>query len=212
MKIKKNIILTISLFVLIPLLYQNCGGFEAISQNNLTDISGGFGNEEEFDVISGEKTVSMLSSNRILDSMTLCLGLEKPSSKSISEYRNYELSFSEEGLINKITAPMMMNTAKLAASLCTDLVTKERSMPSENRIIFNNIDFNRSTDLVTEDALLESVNHLARNCWGRDAEEGELLDVVGSAVELFSGDSNETRKQAMFVCTAILSSLSGIEN
>ncbi len=214
----------IGLFMTMVFVGHGCSDLLGRSSNKDTAASGPASDEnQDFDVIPGERTVSTVYAKQILDNMTSCSGIGTPSVSTVQEWTQRLGTISEYGYATSISGPMMMGIVAIAGEICNDLVSLETPKPDVQRIIFDGIDFTRGPSSVSSGAIRLVVNRLARSCWQRDnvtslGPQGEPseTDVIDTAyrdiVQAGTGDTPaQTRAGMLAVCTGMLSSLSAVE-
>lgn len=173
------------------------------------------GGNEEIEAIPGQKTVAVVSANRALMNMINCLGTESPTEGAKAAQAVWEEkkgSFSVEGKANTVTSPMLMAQASVAAEVCVDAIRLESAMNAGERRLFPNINFNQGPSATSEQDLIDTVRRISRSCWGRNETTEERNMIVSSARSQFTGNNSEqTQRQMLFVCGAMMSSISGVE-
>ena len=154
------------------------------------------------------KTTRIATSEEILPSLVSIAGIEKPSDQTATRMNTkYRLLFSETGETEGINAPMWMNVVNLSGDVCSDLMTKEKSLTSDQRRIFIDWNFNAGPSSLPAKAIPDAVRRLARSAWAR-SETTEELKMISEALKAFTGtDKAETQASAVFLCTAIMASL-----
>lgn len=170
------------------------------------------GGNGEIRAIPNTKTAGISSGNRVLRNMVSCLGTRTPSTRATNAYNDKVGNFAAEGWANTVTAPMMMAYAAVSAEVCLDLVTAEKALAANDRRIFGLINFGAGPSALSEAGIADTVRRLARSCWGRNETQEELTLIRDSVRSNFtSNNTADTDKSMFFVCSAMLSSLSGIE-
>jgi hypothetical protein len=163
----------------------------------------------DYDVIPGAKTASVVGSTQILKQLTSCVGLVKPSDNTTRVYNDKKGSVSTYGGPTSITAPMMMSIVSISGEVCSDLIDQE--IASGGRI-FVGIDLT-SSQLPSNASLSTTINNLALSCWRGNEEPEEkavLLEMINSSVG--ASEAGASRKAALMICTAMLSSLNTLLN
>lgn len=215
MKAKKVSILVASALGLVGLLVtvgNGCSkrnGFET-NMSSTAASSGGStstGTTTDPDFIPGAKTVSVVYAKQALDQLTSCSGVIAPSDDTLRMYDSKKSSISAYGDANSVTAPMMMAITNISGEICDDLIDQEIKGPSR---IF--VGWNLSADAKPSLNLAgDSISRLAISCWQKNesaVERQAVLDLIASV----PAGTGAARKQALLLCTAMLSSLNSLLN
>lgn len=189
--------------------------------------SGGSGSatndNQDFEIIPGERTVSTVYAKQVLDNMTSCSGIGTPSVATIQEWTQRLGTISEYGYATSVSGPMMMGIVAIAGEICNDLISLETPKADSARIIFDGVDFTRGPSSVSNGTLRLVITRLARSCWQREDDsnpgpEGQtsetdlIINGFNDIVAEGSGDTPaQTRNSMLAVCTGMLSSLSAVE-
>lgn len=187
---------------------QGCGQFQSQVQNGVGTLLLNSTPPETVKVIPNTKTLSMSYARQIVDSMVSCTGLRQATDGINNAYEERKGSLSEYGYALEVSAPMLMAAVTVAGEVCNELI--EREMPSNQRRIFNRIDFSRSPSSLSDDAIGETVRRLARSCWARNETADELNIILSEMKGAFANES-QSKEAMLMICTSVLSSLSGLE-
>jgi hypothetical protein len=163
----------------------------------------------DIEVIPGAKTASVVGASEVLKQLTNCVGLETYSDATKKVYDDKKGSISTYGAANSITPPMMMAITSIAGEVCADLIDKE---VAQGPRIFTGINLSAST-LPSDSQLGNAISNLALSCWrGNESadEKAQLLAMVNQSVA--SNEANASKKAALMICTAMLSSLDALLN
>ncbi|MCB0384870.1 MAG: hypothetical protein KDD43_05710 [Bdellovibrionales bacterium] len=202
---------------------HGCSDFSSKSSSN--GSSGGLlgGDNQDFEIIPGERTVSTVYAKQVLDNMTSCSGIGTPSVATIQEWSDRLGTLSEYGYATTVSGPMMMGIVAIAGEICNDLLTVETPKPDMERIIFDGVDFTRGPSSVSPATVRLVVTRLARSCWQREDDSlpgpnGELseTDIVVNAYNDIASAGGadspaQTRNAMLGLCTGMMASLSAIE-
>lgn len=223
MGIQKKVIaigtLICSTFVVLTTVGNGCssqlGGFETNDQtstsmgDNGSFTGGGSQPSIENDFIPGAKTASLVYANQIMDHLSLCAGVAKPSDSTIRVFEEKRGAISTTGSVETMNPAMMMAVISVAGEICQDLVNQEATSGLR---IFDG--FNLSGTALPADGLIRSaVSRMAISCWGRQEnaqESQQILDMVYNSVS--SGEAQAPRKASLMICTSMLSSLDALLN
>lgn len=167
------------------------------------------GGPAEAPFVSGVKTVSLVYANQVLDHFMSCLGLAKASDLTLQTYENKKGAISTYGAYNTITPPMMMAITSIVGEVCNDLIAQEVSAGTR---LFQSFNF-AANALPSDAALKDAVTRMALSCWQRqdeNTERQEILDMVYKNIG--ATEAQGSRKAALMICTAMLSSLDALLN
>lgn len=215
MKAKKISILVATALGLIGLLVTVGNGCSKRGefQTNMSSTSASSGNNgssstpTDPDYIPGAKTVSVVYAKQALDQLTSCAGVIAPSDDTIRMYDAKKSSISAYGDANSVTAPMMMAVANISGEICDDLIDQE--VTGTPRIFQG---WNLGSTSKPSDVLVgDSISRLALSCWQKNVNETERTAILSLVSSVPSG-TGAARKQALLLCTAMLSSLNSLLN
>lgn len=214
MKAKKISILVATALGLIGLLVtvgNGCskrGEFQTnMSSTASTGSNGSSGTTTDPDYIPGAKTVSVVYAKQALDQLTSCVGLVSPSDDTVRMYDAKKSSISAYGDANSVTAPMMMAIANISGEICDDLIDQEITGPSRIFVGWNLT----SNSKPAANLVADSISRLAISCWQKNETASESQAVLNLISSVPAG-TNGARKQALLLCTAMLSSLNSLLN
>lgn len=190
------------------MLYQGCG-LEPASNVSSTAICNANSSsapiDKNYDVIPGQQTVSIVYGRQMLDSMVTCLGLGQPSATAEAEWTSRNQTLSEYGNATDVSGAMMMAITAVAGEVCNDLVNKETTQVPADRGFFGSSNLASNVSLSASE-IESAADMLAYSCWQRGAtaeEKGYFINSIGAM-------NTNARLGALSICTAVLSSLSGI--
>jgi hypothetical protein len=214
MKAKKVGILVTTALGLIGLLItvgNGCskrGEFEStLSSTASTGNNDSSSTTTDPDYIPGAKTVSVVYAKQALDQLTSCAGVISPSDDTTRMYDAKKSSISAYGDANSVTAPMMMAIANISGEICDDLIDQEIAGPSRIFVGWNLT----STSKPAANLVADSISRLAISCWQKNESAAESQAVLNLISSVPTG-ANGARKQALLLCTAMLSSLNSLLN
>ena len=151
-------------------------------------------------------TVAFANSQNVLQAMVTKAGITTPSTATKNAFTNQASKLPETGNVAQITAPMMMAVATMGSEVCNDLINQEMATGATRRI-FNSLDFTRGPASVTDTAKADAVRRLARNFWSRNETAQELTLIKSSLNTTFtSATAADTKKEALYLCTAMIAS------
>jgi hypothetical protein len=177
------------------------------SSSNSNNSSGaGDGTEP---IKPGVKMVSVVYAKQMLDQVTSCVGLKKPSDSTIRVYQQKSGAISLYGDAASVTAPMMMAATSIVAEVCNDLIQQEKAAVSPHIFVNWNLRASAaSTSLPANRDINDAVSRIALSCWQKAPSNQEMIEIVDLAVT-----ENPTRESsALMLCTAMLSSLKTLLN
>lgn len=208
MKNKKRFHFSFQLFALLGfsvLSFQNCAPGTLNSKSSTVSSSfADCGNSvcEVPDAI----TVAVSDSQNVLTGMLNKAGVTTPSAKTTTAFANQSSKLPETGKVQGITAPMWMAVATMGSEVCNDLLTQETAAGAARRI-FTSVDFTRGPASVVDSTQNDVIRRLARSFWARNETPQELVLIKSALSDSFSGTTaGDTRKEMLFLCTAMISS------
>lgn len=207
MNINKRVVLGIlgSGFALV-FIGHGCSDMQGAKGGKSASIgSCGTDGSEKIEIIAGSETTSIVYGRQVLDNMVACTGVGEPSATTLAEWENRSASLSEYGFANQVSAPMMMGIAAVAGEVCNDLVLKEsRTVNSDDRFFFKNVDLDGNS--MSRADLEDAVDLIGISCWQRNPSSDEIAEIVDSVDDM----QVDNELAAISACTAMLSSLSGV--
>lgn len=166
--------------------------------------------ETPSDFIPGAKTASVVYARQALDQLTACAGVVAPSDATMRMYTSKSTSISAYGDAISVTAPMMMAIANISGEICNDLINQEIAAGANARI-FVGWDLNSNTTPAANNTA-NAISRLALSCWQTQDSAEERAAILDLLASVQSGDAGASRKQAVMLCTAVLSSLKSLLN
>ena len=148
-------------------------------------------------------------SEKLLPSLVSVVGVGRPSSRTLTAYRNERARVSETGDAESVNAPMWLAVTNVAGEVCWDLIAQEKPIPAAQRRIFSLIDFTKGPKEIADAATSDVVRRLARSAWARN-ETDEERTLIASAVKASFGSSAaaaETDRAMLFTCTSVLAAM-----
>ncbi len=191
--------------VLLP--FQNCGVQQQL------DLK-----VEDMELSSQSTTqpqaeVAPLDAKQLLESMMSQVGvtpdeINKGEVNGEINYRRNLLIPSNE--LSMVSSPTIIATTSLAAVVCKQAVTKEKS---GKVTMFKFLDFTKGPGAHSKDLLMNNFIHMADQFWLRRPGKAEV-DAFNDALDSYYktldqnalGRASETDKLALFMCTAMLAS------
>jgi hypothetical protein len=186
--------------------------------NNQFDNDGQGGtNPQSADIIAGAKTASVVYAKQALDQLTSCAGVRVASDDTIRMYNSKEGSISAYGDFNSVTAPMLVALTNISGEVCDDLIDQEiRDEANTNdngRVARIFVGFNMSsTTLPSQSATNDAIARLSQSCWHKQESAQERTQILDLLATVPNGSAMATRRQALLLCTAMLSSLNSLMN
>jgi hypothetical protein len=196
--------------------------FVPIDQSSFTNEAAMVGSgatvaPNDFAIIPGAKTVSVVYSSQILDQMTNCLGVIKPSEITRQMYDDKKGAISVYGSPTTITSPMLMAITSIAGEVCNDLIDQEQL--DADRKVFLGFELSKTTSTAPDSSMLsDAAKRLVLSCWNRQPTSDELTKLIDlgnagiASSSTASGDATAGRKAALLMCTAVISSLDALLN
>ncbi|MEK7357204.1 MAG: hypothetical protein AAB250_12195 [Bdellovibrionota bacterium] len=213
-KTKSKTNLQLLLLTTVMLLgYQNCGpGILNSSTQSSTDGGAGPGTftttGDGVTEIIDSKTVGISYSENTFSSMQNQTGVTAPSTNTRNAVTAQFTKLPETGRSDSVTAPMWVSITTVAGELCTDLVTQERGLAAAQRRFYGQINFTTGPESITAGAKDDVIRRLARSFWARNETPQEKALILSALNGQFTSTvAADTNNAAMFVCTAMLSSL-----
>ncbi len=163
----------------------------------------------------GFRTASIINYDTVLESMITQTG-QMPSVNTLGRFQDRIGMLSETGAVTTVNSSALQGIAATASDICRDLVDVEftGATPQANLRFFNSITDRGSSaaSQFTETATAEVVRRMARSFWQRN-ETPEELAMVSTGIQeaLTANAGTSSRNMGLFVCTAMLSTVSAIE-
>lgn len=166
-------------------------------------------------IIPATKTAGVPILSQSYASLVSALQLATPSNASRTEFQRQSVYLSENGHTSTVGASMMLAYTTLAAQVCLDRVNAETPANSQ-KLFFNAVNLGAGpNNNVTEANLGDAINRLARALWQRDetlAERAILVQAVNDSMALDNqNNANKSQEAALFLCTAMAASSSGVQ-
>lgn len=172
------------------------------SGNNSSSSTGGGG------ISAGVKSVSVVYQKQMLDQLTSCSGVISPSDSTILMYESKKGSISTYGSASTITPPMLMAVTNIAGEICNDLINQEK-VAGQSRVF---VGWGLGSANTQQGGVVQdSITRLSLSCWQKmptSAESAAILDLLASV----PSGAGAADKQALLLCSAMLSSLNSLLN
>lgn len=161
-----------------------------------------------------QRVESIMNHRQILPSLTKCLAINTASMDTATTtaynaakktYTDSIPTFSLDGSVKDVSAPLMMSLMTLAGEMCNVRIEVERTQAT-GRLFFPGFNLqtsgaNNNGEMINHDKTIQA---LTRSCWGRDATSAEV-NLIKQKIS-----SNSSRGAALYACTAVLSSIQAI--
>lgn len=150
-----------------------------------------------------QKVEGIVSQRQLLPNFQKCLDLPSVSATSRAAFNDSLSNLSQEGKVADLSAPLMMAVTKVTSELCTDRINLEKTQST--RKFFSGYNLGGTVTNSEPFIFEKTINTLAVSCLGRALTDAET--------KIIKDEITETRKDsaaALFVCTAILSSVQAI--
>lgn len=160
------------------------------------------------------KMVSVVYAKQMLDQVTSCIGLQKPSDDTIRVYQQKSGAISLYGDAGSVTAPMMMATTSIVAEVCDDLIDQEEresGAGGKGAHVFLNWQMESqrlSTVLPYDRDMSDAISRIALSCW----QKPPTIEEMNVLLDLAKSGAPTREKSALMICTAMLSSLKTLLN
>lgn len=161
------------------------------------------------DQLAPIETVRVVHKNEFMGSVSSILDFNYSASLWTS-FTSLGANLSEDGYVDSVTAPMMNSILSLNGSACSEQLKAERAMAAANRKIFKGFDFTRAPSAQTATAYTDLIRLLSRRAWLRDETASERTAIVDAARTFDTATVADTENKALFICSAILTSLDAI--
>jgi hypothetical protein len=149
-------------------------------------------------------TNGLLKQSQAMSALQSCLQLPETaiSAETKQTYATVRLNLSAEGVLSDLNGPMMMALTQLAGDMCNDRIKLETT---GSTMFFPVFDIKTSGGTgSTAVALDDSINKLAKACWGREPMAFET-EKIKDLFEKSSFAAKRDRGAALFLCTLVLS-------
>lgn len=212
-----------SFLALLTVLFGNgCSGFKSsiFGSGDLGSKSGGVGSpqilsdEETVEVISGTRTVSVLNYKGVLDSMLKATGVMQPSQNTLTRFDERIGMMSETGAVTTVNSPMLHVVTVVAGEVCSDLYAQEIALTPASRRFFNSLSATTGTaaQILSDATVNDIVRRMARSFWQRNELAEELTAIKAGLQEVITASATtNVRLGSLYICSAVLSSVSAIE-
>ncbi|MEK6554587.1 MAG: hypothetical protein AABZ31_05060, partial [Bdellovibrionota bacterium] len=124
--------------------------------------------------------------------------------------------YSETGAVTTVNSSALLAMTTVAGELCNDLLNTEYAagrMPASNRFfpMVGNPNGAASAEL-SATVRTDIIRRMARSFWQRNEDTEELAAISAGVAEAMAAEPNmNARKASLYMCTAMLSSVAGIE-
>lgn len=167
------------------------------------------------EVKSGARTASVVNYEAVLESMVAQTG-QMPSTNTLNRFNNRIGMLSETGAITTVNSSTLQAIAATAGDLCADLIAVEfnAATPVASLRFFNALaDRNgTATSQYTTTATADVVRRMARSFWQRNETTEELEIITAGMQETITANATmNSRAMGLYLCTAMLSTVSAIE-
>ncbi len=195
------------------LVGHGCGNFGS-SDPNLVGLNSGE-SDEDFVILSGAKTTSVVYAKQFLNNMVSCTGLKNVDPRTIAEFEVRKTNISEYGYATEVTGPALMSIAAVAGEVCSDLIEQDSSRPNIEQF-FSSINFSEGPSSMSNSDLEIVLKKLSLSCWQRNITSEETGILIDGLLSIAAQDSNAnspaaTHNIVLTACTSMLASLSAIE-
>jgi hypothetical protein len=185
--------------------------------NVFDDEGNGSLSSQSTDIIPGAKTASVVYAKQALDQLTSCAGVRLASDDTIRMYNTKEGSISAYGDFGSVTAPMLVALTNISGEVCDDLIDQEvrddAATNDNGRVARMFIGFNMSsTATPSQSAINDAIARLAQSCWHKQETAQERTQILDLIATIPNGSALASRRQALLICTAMLSSLNSLTN
>ncbi|MES2962840.1 MAG: hypothetical protein V4760_03045 [Bdellovibrionota bacterium] len=210
---EKKSLQLLALSTIMLLSYQNCGPGVLNSANQASEgqtftVNGTGTGVTDLNEVVDAKAVGISYSENTFTSMLNQTGVAAPSAATRTAVTTQFSKLSETGKADSVTAPMWISITTVAGELCNDLVNQERALAAASRRFYTGIDFAVGPASISAAAKDDVIRRLARSFWGRNETAQEKTLILSSFNGTFtSATAADTQSGAMFLCTAMLSSL-----
>ena len=127
-----------------------------------------------------------------------------------TSYTSLGANLSEDGAVDSVTAPMMNSLLSLNGTACNEQIRLEKAQAAAARKIFKGFDFTKSPVAQTATASADLIRTLARRAWLRDETPAERTAILEAAKLFDTSVVADTERKALFICSALLTSLDAV--
>lgn len=221
--IKRIVILVAGGAFVTTIFGVGCGNFSANkkvefasnSSQGTGDLSGGGTTQDGQVIMAGVKSAGVPILAQAYSTLTSALQVTAPSATTRTAFTTQSTNFSDNGRPDTVSAAYAVAYQTLGAEVCRDRINIEINQAAAAKAVFTSINLNAAPANNISDANLSIViNRLARSLWQRnetDAERQILLTAVTESMALdTTNNAVKTQEAALFLCTAMLASSSGM--
>lgn len=190
--------------------FQNCGQQGFLDQGDMSSQASQSDPKTLFDLRNDMKT---LTSEQVFSSMAALTGVSLDNQQAQNDWRNNRTNtLADNFSVFAITAPLLLNTTNLAGIFC-DEALKIETVANATRRLFVGVNFAGQVSALDGAAYSSFIENMSQMLWGRNLSGGEqtmLLQARTDHVAAIAANQRtnvaETRRLALMVCTAMLSS------
>ena len=196
--------------------FQACGPGELVTKGDASLLSTNGevwveGPDGTMMRVSLSKVTKVTDNGNVLENLNAIHGNEKASTALRTLYNNHKTKLSLTGKAETVNSPSWLALTNLSAQSCSDMIAREATAGAVRKF-FAAWDFAKAPDQLTAAAKESAIRGLARAAWGRNEtttgtgnERQTILDAFNS--EFSTTTVADTRRAALFLCTAITASL-----
>lgn len=196
--------------IMTAISFQNCGQQGFLEQGDMSSFGLGEDPKVAFDQRNEMKT---LTSEQVFSSMAALTGVPESNSVAYTDWKdNRTNTLADNFSVFAITAPLLLNTTNLAGIFCDEALKIETPVNATRRL-FRGINFAGQVSGFDGATYSSFIENLSQIFWGRNLSGGEQTMLLQARADHVAAIANnqrtnvaETRKLALMVCTAMLSS------
>ncbi len=199
----------------VTLTFQNCGPQGVLEQPGAVDQSSVTELVIDDPIVAFDQRNDMkvMTSDQVYRSMSSLTGVDLGNTIAQNDWRNNRTNtLADNFSLNAITPPLLLNLTNLAGIFCDESL-KVETVATATRRLFVGVNFAEPVSALSGPAFGSFVQNLSQVLWGRTitAAEQTMLEQARSnhdnaIVAAQRANVAETRRLALMVCTAMLSS------
>lgn len=195
---------------------QACSPMQSAANSSLSSTSGSNTGVSEMpgvplpeSELKSRETMRMVHSRELLTS-TMSILNQPYSNATYTIFSQVGSNLSDDGYTDGVSAPMMNSLLSINGTACSSAIANEKNLPDDQRVIFKGFVFTKAPTAQSASATTDLVRVLARRAWLRSETPTELAMIVNDAKVFDTAVVDDTTKKALFICSAMLTSLEAV--
>lgn len=212
----KAAVLIFALGPIVVLLGQACGQMQSAGSANLSSSTGNETGVSQppgvplpVGELSARESVRMVHNRELLQSTMAILNI--PYSFTVYDtFAAVGSNLSDDGYTDGVSAPMMNSLLSINGTACNVTIGREKPLTAAERSIFLGVVFTKSPESQAATAWSDLIRVLARRAWLRNETAEERAMILESAKVFDGAVVADTTNKALFICSAMMTSLEAV--